>query len=73
MRVAEIMNDFRTLQIHISRMRPQPSADEYWEEGYTVLRQCAAEAQAILATHFNPGVLGSSLNGGEQEKRQLQG
>lgn len=75
LRVAEIMNDFRTLQFHISQHQiDAPSQDEYWEEGYVVARQCAAEAQAILATHFNPGLVvqGSDNGDGEQERLQLQ-
>jgi hypothetical protein len=62
-RVVEIMNDFRTLQHHISThiTRAQsspPDEQSYYLDGYVVLRQCAAEAQAILATHYNPGVIG---------------
>ena len=59
----EIMNDFRTLQHHISSLisRAQanpPDEQSYYLDGYVVLRQCAAESQAILATHFNPGSVG---------------
>jgi hypothetical protein len=80
MRILEIMNDFRTLQLHISshitraEARP-PSRDQYYLDGFVVLRQCGAEAQAILATHYNPGSLG--LQGGavgqtEVDKATLQ-
>jgi len=63
MRILEIMNDFRTLQIHISSLitRSQanpPDQQSYYLDGYVVLRQSAAESQAILATHYNPGSLG---------------
>lgn len=63
----EIMNDFRTLQLHISSHVTRaeanpPSRDQYYLDGYVVLRQCAAEAQAVLAGHYNPGNLG--LRGG---------
>jgi hypothetical protein len=72
MRVAEIMNDFRTLQFHIAQHRMEPAPEEYWEEGYVVMRQCAAESQAILATHFNPGSIQGAAGDGEIERMQLQ-
>ena len=57
------MNDFRTLQHHIESLVNRSSArapdqDSYYFDGYVVLRQCQAESQAILATHFNPGIVG---------------
>jgi hypothetical protein len=66
------MNDFRTLQFHISQHRIEPPQEQYWEEGYVVLRQCAAESQAILATHFNPGNIQGADGDGEFERMQLQ-
>ena len=62
-RILEIMNDFRTLQIHISSLITRneanpPDQQSYYLDGYVVLRQSAAESQAILATHYNPGNLG---------------
>lgn len=71
------MNDFRTLQLHISAQiqRPQaraPDSSSMYEEGYVVLRQCGAEAQAILATHFNPGSLGlQGVDGGEGDAQKV--
>lgn len=80
-RVLEIMNDFRTLQVHITSLVNRPSAtparsaDQYLE-GYIVLRQCNAEAQAILATRYNPGNLGIGNPGAvpetEMQKATLQ-
>ena len=63
MRVLEIMDDFGTLQIHISSFITRndanlPDQQSYYLDGYVVLRQCAAESQAILATHYNLGNLG---------------
>ena len=72
MRVAEIMNDFRTIQLRISQYQVTPSASEYHEAGFGILRQCHAEAQAVLSTHFDPGVLQTPSSTGEQTKRQLQ-
>lgn len=79
LRVVELMNDFRTIQLHITShiSRPQahpPNQQAYYADGYVVLRHCSAEGQAILATHFNPGSLG--LGGGisesEVQKATLQ-
>ncbi|MCJ1407243.1 hypothetical protein MMC19_001314 [Ptychographa xylographoides] len=72
MRVAEVMNDFRTIQHRISQYRASPSQGEYHEAGFGILRQCHAEAQAVLATHFDAGSASSSGSSGEQTKRQLQ-
>lgn len=80
MRILEIMNDFRTLQLHISShvTRAQanpPDETSYYHDGYVVMRQCSAAAQAILATHFNPGNLGTQAGGagdGEVQKSTMQ-
>jgi hypothetical protein len=80
MRILEIMNDFRTLQQHISSLisRSQanpPDQASYYLDGYVVLRQCSAESQAILATHYNPGNIGLQTGGvseGEVQKATLQ-
>lgn len=63
LRVLEIMNDFRTLQVHITSLVTRSDANPpdqaaYYLSGYVVLRQCNADAQAILATHYNPGSIG---------------
>lgn len=52
MRVSEIMNDYRNIQNYIAAIRASPSAEEYNEEGYLVLRRCVTEAQALLAQPF---------------------
>lgn len=70
MRVAEIMTDFRNIQTYIASIRANPSAEEYNEEGYLVLRRCVAEAQVLLSQPFQtqPGGRGDD----EQDKMQLQ-
>lgn len=75
MRILEIMNDFRTLQIHISSLITRneahpPDQQSYYLDGYVVLRQGAAESQAILATHYNPGNLG--LQAGHVPETEVQ-
>ena len=72
MRVAEVMNDFRTLQHHITQLQASPQTSEYYEEGYVILRQCQSEAQAVLAAQYDTGFLQVPGGAGEQEKRQLQ-
>ncbi|KAI4187557.1 MAG: hypothetical protein L6R41_002745 [Letrouitia leprolyta] len=72
LRVVEIMNDFQALQQRIAEYAPNPPPEEYFEEGYQVLRQCRAEAEAVLTAPF-PLNLAQAQNGsGEQEKFQLQ-
>lgn len=74
MRILEVMNDFRTLQIHISSLITRneahpPDQHSYYLDGYVVLRQCAAESQAILATHFNAGNIG--LQAGQVDESEV--
>ncbi|KAH7411957.1 hypothetical protein DE146DRAFT_627970 [Phaeosphaeria sp. MPI-PUGE-AT-0046c] len=70
-RVAEIMTDFRNLQHYLVQLRVAPTAEEYYLEGYSLLRQCASEAQAILQTPF-AGNSGASTGNPEQERQQLK-
>ncbi|KAK4934332.1 hypothetical protein LTR66_015633 [Elasticomyces elasticus] len=80
LRVLEIMNDFRTLQVHITSLVTRPEANPsdqsaYNLDGYAVIRQCNAAAQAILATNFNPGTIGldpGQVSGSEVHKATLQ-
>jgi hypothetical protein len=52
MRIAEIMNDFRSLQYYIAGLSVTPRPEDYYLEGYTLLRHCVAEAQALLAQGY---------------------
>lgn len=71
MRVAEIISDFRNIQHFLASIRVNPSAQEYYEEGYVVLRQCATDAQALLSQPFSS--LAPNPEGNEdQEKAQLR-
>ena len=63
MRIMEIMNDFRTLHLHINAHIARlpsspPDQQSFYAEGFVVLRQCDTEARAIMARHFNQGNLG---------------
>ena len=70
-RVAEIMTDFRNLQYYLNQLQPRPTAEEYYLEGYSLLRECSAEAQTILEAPFaaNNGAPGGDP---ELEKQQLR-
>ncbi|KAF2753542.1 hypothetical protein EJ05DRAFT_505173 [Pseudovirgaria hyperparasitica] len=65
------MSDFRNLQYYISHNQVSPIAEEYYLEGYTLLRHCAAEAEAVLNRPFNATVSNPSGNS-EREKSQLR-
>ncbi|EUC31305.1 hypothetical protein COCVIDRAFT_29011 [Bipolaris victoriae FI3] len=70
-RVAEIMTDFRNLQHYLVQIRATPTAEEYYLDGYSLLRQCTSEAQAILQTPFASSTP-SGTGDLEYEKRQLK-
>lgn len=72
MRVAEVMNDFHLIQRRMSHFQATPSPDEYHEEGFVILRQCQAEARAILAAPFQAELLQAPRGPDEAERRQLQ-
>jgi hypothetical protein len=69
-RIAEIMSDFRNLQYYLSQLRANPTAEEYYLEGYSLLRQCTAEAQTVLETPFAASSTGTGNP--EYEKQQLK-
>ncbi|KAF2704645.1 hypothetical protein K504DRAFT_108605 [Pleomassaria siparia CBS 279.74] len=71
MRIAEIMTDFRNLQYYLSQLHTTPTAEEYYLEGYSLLRQCTAEGQAILEAPFAASSSGAGGNP-EHEKQQLK-
>ncbi|KAL8763071.1 MAG: hypothetical protein Q9184_001031 [Pyrenodesmia sp. 2 TL-2023] len=72
LRIVEIISDFQGLQRRIAEYAPNPAPEEYFEEGYQVLRQCRADAAAVLAAPFPLDFSHVSSGSGEQEKRQLQ-
>jgi len=71
MRVAEVVSDFRKIQHFLASIQANPSAHEYHEQGFVVLRQCVAEAHALLHQKFY--FQASEPHGDEeQEKFQLR-
>ncbi|KAJ4352780.1 hypothetical protein N0V95_003942 [Ascochyta clinopodiicola] len=71
MRIAEIMTDFRNLQHYLSQLHATPTAEEYYLEGYSLLRSCASEAQTTLQTPFSAST-GASTGDPERERQQLK-
>jgi hypothetical protein len=65
------MSDFRNLQYNLSQLRASPTAEEYYLEGYSLLRQCTEEAQAILQAPFSASA--TAGNDPERQKQQLRG
>lgn len=71
MRVAEIINDYRTLLVHISQQRVNPSQEEYWEEGFVVLRKSLDDAQVLMSANYEPCPVTGQGNV-ETQKAELQ-
>lgn len=78
MRVAEIISDFRNIQQYLTSIRLRPSAEEYNEEGFVLLRRCVAEAQALLQVPFSSlsgsaGGNGGNGGNGKREEEERKG
>lgn len=73
LRIAEIMTDFRNMQhyLGLAKLRATPTAEEYYLEGYSLLRQCTSEAQAIVTAPFS-AVTTLPSEDAEGKKAQLQ-
>lgn len=71
MRVAEIINDYRTLLVHIPQQNVNAQPDEYYEEGFVVLRECLTAAQSLMTAHYHPLAVTEPGNA-ETEKAELQ-
>jgi hypothetical protein len=72
MRVAELMTDFRNLQYYLARIQANPTPEEYYLEGYQLLRSCIAEAQAALAMPYSTASSQNPDGDAEIEKAQLR-
>ncbi|CAL5872458.1 uncharacterized protein PFLUO_LOCUS6722 [Penicillium psychrofluorescens] len=70
-RVAELINDYRTLLMHIAQQNVQVHPQEAHEEGFVVLRECLAAAQGLMAANYNPAPM-SGRASAELEKAELQ-
>jgi hypothetical protein len=72
-RVADLLSDFRTLQYYIAAAPTDPpSQDDYYAEGWRVLRQCSLDGQYILNVAADTNVPRGHHSAAEQEKAELQ-
>ena len=72
MRVTELLRDYQAIQSNIAEYEAIPGPGEQDEAGYTTLRQCHAEAQALLSAPFTPEMLHPPTGADDAAKRQLQ-
>ncbi|KAB8226563.1 hypothetical protein BDV33DRAFT_197558 [Aspergillus novoparasiticus] len=71
LRVAEIINDYRTLLVHIARHNVQIPTADYHEEAYKEIRDGLAAAQALMSANYNP-IVASTQSNTETEKAELK-
>lgn len=71
MRVAEIINDYRTLLLHISQQQVDAPQEEYYADGFVILRESLASAQTLMAANYQPCPVTGQGNA-ETEKAELQ-
>ncbi|KAF2207294.1 hypothetical protein CERZMDRAFT_102575 [Cercospora zeae-maydis SCOH1-5] len=70
MRVGELMTDFRNIQRFMSSIRVSPSAEDYNEEGFRVLRHCVAQSQRMLQQDFASTVPSMKQESDEESAKQ---
>ncbi|MDA4132549.1 MAG: hypothetical protein OK454_05405 [Thaumarchaeota archaeon] len=72
-RVAEVLDDFRTLQLYIAAAPVNPDdMDDYYTEGWAALRQCALDGQHILECAADTRVPVVAGGPEEQTKAELR-
>lgn len=71
-RVTELLRDYQDVQRKIAAYDATPSEAAFNEIGYVTLRQCHAEAYALLNAPYPVELLHPPTGPGEDEKRQLQ-
>lgn len=73
LRLAEIMNDYRTLLLHIPQQAVDVPPEDYWEEGYVMIRECLASAQRLMGSNYSPSQCAAGQrNDDEAEKVEFQ-
>lgn len=71
--MAEVLDDFRTLQYYISAIPTEPEhQDDYYTEGWAALRQCALDGQYVLDFAADTSVPEAQGGEDEQEKAELK-
>ncbi|KAI9805724.1 MAG: hypothetical protein M1833_005217 [Piccolia ochrophora] len=64
---------FRNLQHYIAQSKIDPQRpDDYYEDGYAILRQCSSQAQALLSASFSAMTPQGQAGNAQQERVQLQ-
>ncbi|KAE8372477.1 hypothetical protein BDV26DRAFT_285935 [Aspergillus bertholletiae] len=71
LRVAEIINDYRTLLVHIARHNTRILTDSCHEDIHKEIREGLAAAEALVSANYNPSVAPTQSNT-ETEKAELQ-
>ncbi|KAI1845133.1 hypothetical protein JX265_002782 [Neoarthrinium moseri] len=72
-RVAEVLEDFRTLQYYIAAAPSEPyNSEDFYTEGWAALRQCAMDGQHILNCAADTTVPETSGGEDEQQKAELK-
>ncbi|RHZ66917.1 uncharacterized protein CDV56_109473 [Aspergillus thermomutatus] len=72
LRVAEIINDYRTLLIHIPQQNVEARPEDAHEEGYVVLRESMAAAQTLISASYNTRQVPTQASSEETERVELQ-
>lgn len=70
-RVAELINDYRTLLLHISQQQVEATPQDLHEEGFIVLRECHNAAQRLVSADYHPLPV-NGQGSAETEKAELQ-
>ncbi|RYP83569.1 hypothetical protein DL769_001323 [Monosporascus sp. CRB-8-3] len=72
-RVAEVLSDSRTLEYYIAAAPTDPDyPDDYYTEGWAVLRQCALDGRHLRDFRYDPGVPQTTGEPDEQAKAELK-
>lgn len=72
-RVAEVLDDFRTLQYHIAAAPADPpNTEDHFTEGWAALRQCALDGRHILDCAADISVPVAAGGPEEQTRAELQ-
>lgn len=72
LRVAEIINDYRTLLLHICEETIPSPIEEYFEEGHVIMREGHTAAQALMGSNYTPAAVPSNASNEEAERAELQ-
>ncbi|KAF7114069.1 hypothetical protein CNMCM5793_007049 [Aspergillus hiratsukae] len=72
LRVTEIINDYRTLLIHIPQQNVEVPPGDAHEEGYVVLRDSIAAARTLMSASYSTRAVPTQASREETERAELQ-